>query len=66
MGNWYPKSVYHMNEDITRRNMAEYDRKREAWWAKAEEMFPNYRKRPIRERMELRELVNEAVGYRLG
>ena len=62
---WYPKSCYSIREDITRKNREEYDRKREAWWDKAEEMYPGFCSRPLIERLNLRESINEAVGYSL-
>lgn len=39
---WYPDWVYSKNENITRRNMAEYDRKMDQISDKCRELNPDY------------------------
>ena len=63
---YYPSYLFSINEDQTRRNIREYDRRREAWYKKAEEMFPDYWKRNLLERIrELNPQVDAAIGYRV-
>lgn len=61
---YYPSYLFSINEDQTRRNIREYDRRREAWYKKAEEMFPDYWKRNLLERIrELNPQVDAEIGY---
>lgn len=63
---YYPSYLFSINEDQTRRNIREYDRRREAWYKKAEEMFPDYWKRNLLERIrELNPQVDAEIGYRV-
>lgn len=63
---YYPSYLFSINEDQTRRNIREYDRRREAWYKKAEEMFPDYHKHNLLERIrELNPQVDAAIGYSL-
>ncbi|MBQ1777310.1 MAG: hypothetical protein IIZ93_04045 [Acidaminococcaceae bacterium] len=63
---YYPSYLFSINEDQTRRNIREYDRRREAWFKKAEEMFPDYWKRNLLERIrELNPQVDAEIGYRV-
>lgn len=63
---YYPSYLFSINEDQTRRNIREYERRREAWYKKAEEIFPDYRKRNLLERIrELNPQVDAAIGYSL-
>ena len=50
---WYPDWVYSINEDITRRNMAEYDRKMDKVFAKCRELDPDYDRLPMLERFKV-------------
>lgn len=61
----YPKELFSIREDATRNNLADYDRKRQAWYDAAEKLFPDYFKRGLRNRLALRETINEYVGYSL-
>lgn len=60
----YPKEVYCMRVDQTIANKREYDRKRAIWYAKAEELFPDYHKMNLRDRMEAWKIIDETVGFR--
>lgn len=63
---YYPSYLFSINEDQTRRNIREYERRREAWYKKAEEMFPDYWKRNLLERIrELNPQVDAEIGYRV-
>lgn len=63
---YYPSYLFSINEDQTRRNIREYERRRDAWYKKAEEMFPDYWKRNLLERIrELNPQVDAAIGYRV-
>lgn len=63
----YPKWVFNIREDITRENMRRYDEMKEAFYKKAEEMFPNYWSMTLveRHRNKVHDKVEEALGYRL-
>lgn len=61
----YPKELFSIREDLTRKNLEEYDRKRKNWYAAAEKLYPDYFKLGFRERMRAREAVNDYVGYSL-
>ena len=39
--------------------------RRRAWFEKAVELYPDYFKWPLWKRMELREAINQAVGFSL-
>lgn len=61
---YYPSYLFSINEDQTRRNIREYERRRAAWYKKAEEMFPDYYKRNLLERIRiLKPQVDAAIGY---
>ena len=61
---YYPRELFSINETQTRKNLREYDRRREAWYKKAEEMFPDYFKANVIKRMtEYRPQVDAALGY---
>lgn len=62
---YYPKELFSINETLTMLNLAEYDRKRENWYKAAEELFPDYFKMGLRERLEKQEIINSYVGYRI-
>lgn len=61
----YPKELFSIREDATRNNLAEHDRKRQAWYDAAEKLYPDYFKRELRDRLALRETINKYVGYSL-
>lgn len=60
---YYPPELFSINEDQTRRNIREYDRKREKWYKTAEQLFPNYYTMPIRERAAARQQIDAAAGF---
>lgn len=60
---YYPPELFSINEDRTRRNIREYDRKREKWYKTAEQLFPNYYSLPIRERAAARATIDAAAGF---
>lgn len=64
-GQYYPRDLFSINEAATRRNIEAYDRKYDAWYMKAEEMFPDYYRVGIKERTKMRDAVNEVMGYSL-
>ena len=59
----YPKECFSINEIVTRNAKAEYDKKKKLWYKEAERLFPNYWDIEIRERIELRDIVSESVGF---
>ena len=59
----YPKEVFHINEDMTKANMREYEIKYEKWHRKAEELYPNYYSMTLKERCKVRRIIDEAVGF---
>ena len=60
----YPAYVFNINEDITRKNMREYDKKKKKFYDYIEELYPNYYELPLRERMEIRDAVAEKLGFK--
>lgn len=59
----YPKECFSINEITTRNAKAEYDKKKELWYKEAERLFPNYWDIEIRERIKLRDIVSESIGF---
>lgn len=59
----YPKECFSINETATRNAKSEYDKKKKLWYKEAERLFPNYWDIEIRERIELRDIVSESVGF---
>jgi len=57
----YPKEVFHVREDVTRENMRAYEAKRDRFYKKCEELFPDFWSLPFRERMEIKKLVEEEM-----
>lgn len=60
----YPRWVYSPCENVTRENMRQYDRTREIFRKKCEEVCPDYYKLNLRERMKVKDQVEEMLGYR--
>lgn len=58
---WYPDWVFNINEDITRKNMARYDRMRQRAHELCREMNPAYDSLPARERYEIFKTAWDAV-----
>lgn len=50
---WYPEWVYNTNEDITRRNMAEYDRRMDNIFDTCRELNPDYDRLPTQEQFKI-------------
>lgn len=50
---WYPQWVYHINEDVTRRNMAAYDREQEQRKKRLLSFCPDYYSLSFIERLEV-------------
>lgn len=65
LGRNYPRELFSINEAATRRNLEAYDRKYDDWYKKAEEMFPDFHRVSFRERLKMREKVDEVMGYSL-
>lgn len=61
----YPKDMFSIREDVTRKNMEEYDKKKKIWYDAAEKLYPNYFQMGLRERLEHREEINNYVGFKL-
>lgn len=60
---FYPPELFSINENQTRRNIREYDRKYNLWHQTAERLYPNYHKMPIRERIAARATIDAAAGF---
>lgn len=60
---YYPPELFSVNEDQTRRNIREYDRKYNLWHQTAERLYPNYYTMPIRERIAARATIDAATGF---
>jgi Fe-S cluster biosynthesis and repair protein YggX len=59
---YYPAWVYSINEDITRRNMAQYDKQQTMIVTEARKRNPNYDKLTLRERYLLKREVEKGLG----
>ena len=59
----YPRSCYSYNEIATRNAKREYDKKKELWYKEAERLYPNYWNIDIRERIKLRSIISESIGF---
>ena len=55
--NWYPREVYNIREDVTRKNMHDYDHKQNKLMREVLKLDPNYYQLDLRERMALRQRV---------
>ena len=56
--NWYPQWVYDKREDITRKNMRQYDEKRKKMYDEIEEQEEKLgRLLTLQERMEIRDKI---------
>lgn len=58
---WYPSWVYVVREDLTRSNMALYDRQQEQIDKKCLELNPAYYSLDIRSRFEIRKEASRQV-----
>lgn len=61
----YPKECFSINEIVTENAKREYEMKRKLWYDKAEELYPNYWNLNLRERIKIRDEINNAVGFSL-
>lgn len=59
----YPRSCYSYNEIATRNAKREYDKKKKLWYKEAERLYPNYWNIDIRERIKLRHIISESIGF---
>ena len=55
--NWYPREVYNIREDVTRKNKQDYDHKQNKLTRECLKLDPSYYSRPLRERMAIRQRV---------
>lgn len=55
--NWYPREVYSIREDVTRKNKQDYDHKQNKLMREVLKLAPNYYQLDLRERMALRQRV---------
>lgn len=60
---YYPKECFSIREDITRENMRKYEERKNKWYDAAEELYPDYFKMNLRERMKVTKEINNYVGY---
>lgn len=60
----YPSWVYSIREDVTRANMKAYDHTTEIFRQKCLEIDPDYYSLSLRERMTVKDKVEEILGYR--
>lgn len=58
----YPPWVYHINEDVTRRNMAAYDREQAEREKRLLSFCPNYYSLSFRERHEIYQQFRKMEG----
>lgn len=58
---YYPPEVFSKNELVTRRNMELYDRRQERIDQKCLELAPDYYKKTLRERFEIRRKAEKEV-----
>ena len=54
---YYPKSCYHIDENITRQRMREYDARQREIERKCLEINPDYHKLNLMERRKVREMA---------
>lgn len=55
--NWYPREVYNIREDVTRKNKQDYDHKQNKLTRECLKLDPSYYSRTLRERMAIRQRV---------
>lgn len=60
---WYPSWVFVAREDITRSNMALYDRQQEMIDKKCLEINPEYRSLDVRSRFAVRDEAVRQLGF---
>lgn len=61
----YPKECFSINETNTKNAKAAFERKYDAWYAMAEKMYPNYLSMSLRERIDIRNSIDNAIGYHI-
>ena len=57
MSNWYPNDVYNIREDVTRKNMKDYDHRQNKLLRECLKLEPDYYGKTIKERMAIRQRV---------
>lgn len=63
---YYPREVFHINENVTRENMRKYDENIEKWYDIAEKLFPDFYKLKGKEKEIAENRINEIAGFRRG
>lgn len=58
---YYPPWVYHINEDVTRRNMRQYEERQRKIEKRCLEIDPDYPKLGLRERHAIRKQAESEV-----
>lgn len=61
----YPKWVYKPREDVTRENMRQYEKMHNDYWNKLYERYPDFSSLPFRRKIEIREEIDNIMGYSL-
>ena len=61
----YPRECFSINEITTQNAKREYDMKRKLWYDKALKMYPNYFEINFKDRIKLRDIISEEVGFRI-
>ena len=62
---YYPKECYSTNETVTRNRMKEYDIRVKNWYNKALSLYPNYHHLGLKDRLAIRDKINNIMGYRI-
>jgi hypothetical protein len=60
---WYPRWVYHPNEQVTRRNMERYREMSERFMDMCLRLHPDYYQLSMREKRTIREEIEKLLGY---
>lgn len=55
--NWYPRDIFNIREDVTRKNKKDYDHKQNKLMREVLKLAPNYYQLEIRERFAIRQRV---------
>ena len=60
---YYPREVFHINENITRENMRKYDENIEKWYDIAEKYYADFYKLKGKEKEIAVARINEIAGF---
>lgn len=55
----YPKELFGPNELVTKENIRQYETRQKKLYQKCEELYPDFWKKNLRERMEIKNKVKE-------